>query len=831
MYQKQIKILIHQTGKNILNLKTLIEGYQHNSIETTNKEENSVTLTTNNTTNIYVMKAYDASYLFKDAKAGDKYILSCNIDRNINTGIGSSFFNINYMLGTTRLSWDEVIFSETENQTTKSVEVTIPNVEFDRIELRFYLNATPIPTTGFKITYRDMYLAKEDTFSGYQAFIPKYEEGKNRLNLNTLSEGLFNTGNPSILDKKENSITLTNNNSTNTYMSKSFDVTNLFQDIKQGDKYVLSGKVNRNINTNIDMSILNISYMLGNSRVGWNEVIFSETENKTTKSEVIMMPNIKYDRIELRFYLNGNVTTVANLNIEFEDLYLAKENTFSGYEPYIIENAKTYSNSYIYNNDMLQKITHNETEYNFIYDNFGNTRQVNVGNQNLITNNYEAGNGVLNNIVYGNGQTVDYTYDRFQRLTKQTNTNGTVNYTYDSKGNLGKTVNSLTGETENYSYDLADRLIKSENSNGLTNEYVYDANNNVTNRKEILDGTTNEMKYTYDKDNRITKLEEVGKHTITPTYDGLSRLTKTELERNGNLYNTLYTYKGTNLPNKTTTKIEAMKNGDSEELKYTYDIAGNIKTISKGTTKLAEYYYDELSQLTRENNQEINKTITYTYDIGGNITKKTEYACTEQNDLTNIPPTDTINYTYENTNWKDQLTSYNGQLITYDQIGNPLTYNGNTYTWQNGRQLGALTNQTNNLNISYKYNDSGIRTEKTVNGIATKYYLEGNNVIYEKTGTDTTYYNYDDSGNIIGLNRNGTQYYYIKNLQGDIIGILDDNLQQIVYYTYDSWGSIISIKDNQGNEITDPTNIGLINSYRYRSYRYDQETRTILSSK
>ena len=59
---------------------------------------------------------------------------------------------------------------------------------------------------------------------------------------------------------------------------------------------------------------------------------------------------------------------------------------------------------------------------------------------------------------------------------------------------------------------------------------------------------------------------------------------------------------------------------------------------------------------------------------------------------------------------------------------------------------------------------------------------------------------------------------------GDIIGILDDNLEQIVSYTYDSWGKLISVVDENGNEITDPANIGLINPYRYRGYRYDSET-------
>lgn len=52
-------------------------------------------------------------------------------------------------------------------------------------------------------------------------------------------------------------------------------------------------------------------------------------------------------------------------------------------------------------------------------------------------------------------------------------------------------------------------------------------------------------------------------------------------------------------------------------------------------------------------------------------------------------PTDTIVYTYD-TAWKDKLLTYDGgATITYDEIGNPLTYNGYAFTWQKGRQLAS----------------------------------------------------------------------------------------------------------------------------------------------
>ncbi|MFA6808846.1 MAG: hypothetical protein WCR27_07620 [Eubacteriales bacterium] len=48
------------------------------------------------------------------------------------------------------------------------------------------------------------------------------------------------------------------------------------------------------------------------------------------------------------------------------------------------------------------------------------------------------------------------------------------------------------------------------------------------------------------------------------------------------------------------------------------------------------------------------------------------------------------------------------------------------------------------------------------------------------------------------MNLNGTEYYYIRNAQSDIIGLIDSNGSQVVSYTYDTWGKLISIKDQNG---------------------------------
>ncbi len=74
-------------------------------------------------------------------------------------------------------------------------------------------------------------------------------------------------------------------------------------------------------------------------------------------------------------------------------------------------------------------------------------------------------------------------------------------------------------------------------------------------------------------------------------------------------------------------------------------------------------------------------------------------------------------------------------------------------------------------------------------------------------------------------NLNGVEYYYIRNAQNNIIGLIDMSGAAVASYTYDSWGKLISITDGSGKVITnDTTSIGVKNPYRYRGYRYDTET-------
>ena len=104
-------------------------------------------------------------------------------------------------------------------------------------------------------------------------------------------------------------------------------------------------------------------------------------------------------------------------------------------------------------------------------------------------------------------------------------------------------------------------------------------------------------------------------------------------------------------------------------------------------------------------------------------------------------------------------------------------------------------------------------------GVTTNYYLNNGNIAWQTDGTNTIHYTYDSNGNLEYMNLNGQLYYYERDGQGDIIGLVDSNMNEVVTYSYDTWGNLLSI----GGSLA--STVGKINPFRYRGYYYDTETK------
>ena len=150
------------------------------------------------------------------------------------------------------------------------------------------------------------------------------------------------------------------------------------------------------------------------------------------------------------------------------------------------------------------------------------------------------------------------------------------------------------------------------------------------------------------------------------------------------------------------------------------------------------------------------------------------------------------------------------------------------FEWTNGRTLSQITVNPEDENgtadvYSYTYAESGIRSSKTVNGVTT-YFTTKDGVIQSQTdGTNTMYFQYDNSGNPTGFLHNGTQYLYLTNQMGDVIGITDSTGSLIATYTYGAWGEVLATTPATAGSSTQLA-IANANPLRYRGYYLDQET-------
>jgi RHS repeat-associated protein len=233
--------------------------------------------------------------------------------------------------------------------------------------------------------------------------------------------------------------------------------------------------------------------------------------------------------------------------------------------------------------------------------------------------------------------------------------------------------------------------------------------------------------------------------------------------------------------------------------------------------------------LIRENNQVANKTITYSYDNYGNVTSQMTYSFTTSQSLPQ--PSFMETFTYDSV-WKDRLYQYKywigttlnyTQTYSYDNAGNVTSISdsrgsaySSEYTWE-GRTLTGVSLGGSTTDIAYAYNQNGIRIEKTVNGtVTTQYLVDGSRVLYESNGTNTLYYTYDVDGSLISFNYNGTDYFYVYNALGDIVKLLNASGQVVVEYRYDAFGNIL---------FQTTGTLASANPYRYRGYRYDEETK------
>ncbi len=496
-------------------------------------------------------------------------------------------------------------------------------------------------------------------------------------------------------------------------------------------------------------------------------------------------------------------------------------------------NAGGVTATYTYLNDYLTGISVTRgSSYTFVYDDYGRASATKVGNTTLATYTYNDRHLVVRQ-DYGNGNYVTFSYDDLDRIIEKVyngNTNRKINYYYDARGRLGLMTDTAGNYRVRYIYDLSGRLVDQQRYSGsnitsdtsslvsaLTTTYQdktdyvteieYESYIHTHNHSfvygDVAEGTMPDAIYQVKRDN-VTE--------ITYTFDDLTRLSTRTINPINKTQT--YSYKANpSNPASTSTVVGSMVS-DGVTWSYDYDANGNITAIYKNGAVYESYTYDKLNQLASVTTAN-GDVYTYTYgpaglfgvtSISGNL-----HTVSKNGSVINT-------YSYNDTNWPDKLTAFNGNAITYDSIGNPLQYHdGKVFTWIDGRKLSTVVDGDNTY--SYTYDSNGNRIRKTVNGANTQYIMAEGVLLGQNGPGGYLFYFYDESGRPYGFLLNASQaYYYEYNLQGDVIGIFDSTGTKVVTYTYDPWGKLLDISGSAADTV------GVLNPIRYRGYYYDTET-------
>ena len=542
----------------------------------------------------------------------------------------------------------------------------------------------------------------------------------------------------------------------------------------------------------------------------------TSSEYDSTGNYVTSETNEQGSTTKYAYDTSGNKTAVTDGNGNVTNYtYDTNGNVLS------IKNG-TSGNDYSYTGSgSVSIITHNGFSYSFNYDVFYNLVSTKIGNVTVASHTYDS-NGNLTKTAFANGDYFEYTYDDYGNIFLITGeTDKIAEMIYNKQGLVTKAVDYSSGETSYYYYTF-DGSLESEyrtSSDGSLTHYIITDSNGNTVEKTSVNGQTKTITTGTDKDGKsFVSNDGVTNETST---DDFGRTTQVRTVRSDGtlVFNTDYEYAGGKAENSTTNLVSkySQSYGSDSVLSYdySYDNNGNITEIKQNGKLINKYTYDSLNEL-KEEYDYVNKFyINYSYDGAGNLQNKYEQAL----DPNYGYPTGTQRgntYEYTDTSWKDKLTKVNGSNISYDANGNPLSYrDGMSFEWENGRILKNIN--TSDKAVQMSYDSNGMRTQKTVGGVKTNYYYDSDkNLIALVKGNDTLLFYYDSDGSATSFSYNGTMYFYVKNLQGDVIRIIDLAGTEVASYVYDAWGNI---KDTNG----EPT-IREINPIRYRGYVYDTET-------
>jgi RHS repeat-associated protein len=380
------------------------------------------------------------------------------------------------------------------------------------------------------------------------------------------------------------------------------------------------------------------------------------------------------------------------------------------------------------------------------------------------------------------------TYDALNRPTGKsysgTNcTTPSVTYTYDAGTNGKGQRTGMTDGSGSTAWTYTNRGLMAAESKTISGggtyltQYSYNSANLITSMtypdNEVLN-------YTYLPQGSISQMKDAGTYVYAAmTYDAAGRVVTRSLDNGAKTQTTNY-FTWDNQAG----KLESILSTGLESLTYSYDLNGNVATITDGLNASQKqcFTYDALNRLTLGTTYADagqgcttalgagNYNTVFGYDAAtGNLTSKAGSTLA-----------------YNDAAHKHAATSYNTSYYAYDADGNMISYdwNGSTYSlgYDAANHLTSVIKTGATYNFSYDGND--FRT-KASSPTATTYFV-GNT--YEVTGSTITKYYYAGSDRI--AMKQGTElYFFFTDHLGSTVNVYQKSTSTSNLMRYYNWGT------------------------------------------
>lgn len=400
------------------------------------------------------------------------------------------------------------------------------------------------------------------------------------------------------------------------------------------------------------------------------------------------------------------------------------------------------------------------------------------------------------------GRSTSFSYDNNDNLTSETDPdNHSTSYDYDANDNMVSITNAKGGVTS-LSYDNATDWLRSVEFAGAKKQYDYNKDGTLDTFTKP-DGTVLSHSYddlgrvlddginTYTYDSLTLNMKSVtskasGK-TLTFSYDSFSRIVRTDYDGHSNSYTynansncasingTTYTYDGLN-------RLTSVKFSGGKTIRYAYRKDSQLSKVEY-PVMVTEYGYDEIGRLASKQTKLKNGTVIASYsfelDKAGNIIKQT--AQEPYSDI--VLENENVTYTYNSGN----------RIVQAGDISFEFDANGNTtrgrehYKWDVSDRLtkvGSTSITYNPLGLITSYGDIKFTTDP----------LGGNVLSDSKSCAD---YIYGDGleARII----NGKVSYYVTDVRGSVVAIVDENGNLTHKYKYDEYGKVLQKEEADYN--------------------------------